>query len=130
MQELNSFSKVLKNISDKYNIKENKIVMEVIGNRIDMYQNILPLLFNIEIINKGLNEYNEKVNKDIKIDCILIDGPGVEMNKSNIYIYYDKNKHEYFYLDKKEIKDDTNVRNEDKEINFVKLFQEKGYTYY
>jgi len=97
--ELNSLSIAIKNIPTS----TSKIIIEVVGSRYDMYQNILPLLFDVTFINNHLNEYNQPITIN-KSDCILLDGPGKQYTTSDYYIEYNSDKKEYTLV-KKEVMD-------------------------
>jgi len=95
LKELNSFSNCLKQIQSSINNSKNKkLIIEAVGPRKDMYQNILPLLFDIHVLSDQLNEYNIKNDTSIS-DCILLDGPGKQYTKSNYYIEYNHSSKEY-----------------------------------
>ncbi len=100
--ELNSLSIAIKNIPSTSSVNtmtNNKLIIEVVGSRYDMYQNILPLLFDVTFINNHLNEYNQPTNIN-KSDCILLDGPGKQYTTSDYYIEYNKEKKEYTLVKK------------------------------
>ena len=100
--ELNSLSIAIKNIpitSTSSTNSNNNLIIEVVGLRYDMYQNILPLLFDVTFINNNLNEYNQTTNIS-KSDCILLDGPGKQYTTSDYYIEYNKDKKEYTLVKK------------------------------
>ena len=101
--ELNSLSIAIKNIpissSLSINNNNNKLIIEVVGTRYDMYQNILPLLFDVTFINNHLNEYNQPISIN-KSDCILLDGPGKQYTTSDYYIEYNRDKKEYILVKK------------------------------
>ena len=99
--ELNSLSIAIKSIPTLSTT--NKIIIEVVGTRYDMYQNILPLLFDAIFINNHMNDYNQPVNI-VKSDCILLDGPGKQYTTSDYYIEYNMEKKEYTLV-KKEVMD-------------------------
>jgi hypothetical protein len=120
MNELNSLSNCIKQLSSLS--KNNKINIEIIGERIDMYQNILPLLFEINILITGsLNQYNEIINStEFKTDVILIDGPGNQLTECENYIEFDEEKKEYQLIKRKKM-DITEV---------YKSFKSNGFYYY
>jgi hypothetical protein len=103
--ELNSLSIAIKNIPSTSTIttNNNKLIIEVVGSRYDMYQNILPLLFDVSFINNHVNEYNQPISIH-KSDCILLDGPGKQYTTSEYYIEYNSDKKEYTLI-KKEVMD-------------------------
>jgi len=102
--ELNSLSIAIKNIPSPSSINNNnKLIIEVVGTRYDMYQNILPLLFDVTFISNHLNEYNQSITIN-KSNCILLDGPGKQYTTSDYYIEYNRDKKEYTLV-KKEVMD-------------------------
>jgi hypothetical protein len=102
--ELNSLSIAIKNIPSSSSINNNnKLIIEVVGTRYDMYQNILPLLFDVTFISNHLNEYNQSITIN-KSNCILLDGPGKQYTTSDYYIEYNRDKKEYTLV-KKEVMD-------------------------
>ncbi len=100
LKELNTFSECLKKLSLSNDNK--KLIIEAVGPRKDMYQNILPLLFDITVISDQLDEYNNKYYTT-NSDCIFLDGPGKQYTKSSYYIEYDSNTKEYNLVQPKEL---------------------------
>jgi hypothetical protein len=92
--EINNLSKAIKDISTQ--LKKDKLTIETVGIRKDTYQNLLPLLFDINIIFNGVDQYNKKVSTT-KSDCIFLDGEGVQTTKSQYYIIPSFNKEENMY---------------------------------
>ena len=77
LEQLNQLSEQLKLL----NIKDRKINIEAVGIRTDFYQNILPLVFDINVFHNQKNQYNEKIT-DKKSDCIFLDGNGMQYTTS------------------------------------------------
>ena len=80
----------------------SKFLMEIIGIRKDMYQNIIPILYDINIISDNIDEYNVK-KQLTKSDCILLDGPGRQYTTSEYYIKFDNELNKYNVTKQKQI---------------------------
>jgi hypothetical protein len=124
MNELNSLSECIKQIFISKNLssEHTKINIEIVGDRIDMYQNILPLLFNLNILVSGsVNEYNNPVDiSTFKSDVILLDGPGKQMTECEEYIEFNKEKKEYYLIHRKKVNITT----------IYDTFKSNGYYFY
>ena len=120
--QLNSLSECIKKIVVLLgkNVENDKLNIEVVGQRIDMYQNILPLLFNINIvINGGYNQYDDLVDlSTFKSDCILLDGPGKQLTDSEYYIEFNDNQYQVVERKKMDI------------TKIYDVFKTNGYFYY
>ena len=80
----------------------SKFLMEIIGIRKDMYQNIIPILYDINIISDNIDEYNVK-KQVTKSDCILLDGPGQQYTTSEYYIKFNNELNKYNVTKQKQI---------------------------
>ncbi len=119
--EINNLSKVIKDIS--LQLKKDKLVVEAVGIRKDMYQNILPLLFNINIIFNGVDQYDKKVIST-KSDCIFLDGEGIQTTKSQYYIIPSFNKENGIYEYTIEKIEEVNT------LEPLEYFRKNGYYFY
>ncbi len=67
-------------------LKENrKYTIEVIGERNDYYQNILPLCIDATFLHEQVNQYNQQDKVEYS-DAYLIDGIGAKYTKANYTI--------------------------------------------
>ena len=95
-----SIQKLFKTLDLNSETDNKKLIIEVVGQRQDLYQNIFPLLFhNISFISNGLNDFNQNVSIS-QSDCILLDGPGRILTQSNYYIEYDEKSKLYNLVQK------------------------------
>ena len=97
IHQLNSLSECFKSIHQKSGkTKSQKITIETVGEREDLYFNILPILFDIDIIYKSKDQFDKSVNIT-KSDAIFLDGEGISLTQSKYNIKFDIEK-DIFYL--------------------------------
>lgn len=97
IHQLNSLSECFKSIYQKSGkTKSQKITIETVGEREDLYFNILPILFDIDIIYKSKDQYDKNINLT-KSDAILLDGEGIALTQSKYNIKFNSEK-DVFYL--------------------------------
>ena len=113
IHQLNSLSECFKYIHQKSGkTKSQKITIETVGEREDLYFNILPILFDINIIYKSKDQFDKNVNIT-KSDAIFLDGEGISLTQSKYNIKFDIEK-DIFYLSEYE---DINIL---KPLEFLK----------
>jgi len=83
--ELNKLSNAFKQLQSF--LKENrKYTIEVVGEKKDCYQNILPLCIDATFLHEQYNQYNQP-DKTEYSDAYLIDGTGAKYTKADYTIY-------------------------------------------
>jgi hypothetical protein len=113
IHQLNSLSECFKSIHQKSGkTNSQKITIETVGEREDLYFNILPILFDIDIIYKSKDQFDKNVNIT-KSDAIFLDGEGISLTQSKYNIKFDIEK-DIFYLSEYE---DINIL---KPLEFLK----------
>lgn len=81
MTDLNKLSIAIKQLQTE----NRKYTIEVIGNNRDMYQNILPMCFDITFLCNQRNQYNQ-LSLQTESDAYLIDGVGPSFTRANYTI--------------------------------------------
>jgi hypothetical protein len=113
IHQLNSLSECFKTLhQNSGKTKSQKITIETVGDREDLYFNILPILFDIDIIYKSKDQFDKNVNIT-KSDAIFLDGEGISLTQSKYNIKFDIEK-DIFYLSEYE---DINIL---KPLEFLK----------
>lgn len=100
MEQINSLASSIQQLFNIIQLPNKKLIIEVVGQRQDLYQNIFPLIFdNVSFISNGLDDCNQTTSLSLS-DCILLDGPGKVMTSSNYFIEYDQKTQLYNLVQK------------------------------
>ena len=84
MTDLNKLSIAIKKLQTDIGISK-KYTLEAIGTNRDMYQNILPICFDIQVLHEQKNIYNQ-ADYSLISDAYFIDGVGPSFTKANYTI--------------------------------------------